>query len=504
MTAALPRLRSARRALRHFLVRAESDLPTWVRRGIPIILFLVSLSVFLPSLSTPSRLVFDEKIYVAAVRLHGQGELVSEQLENRPLNFEHPPVAKWLMLASYEVHGRPLAELDAAGVGDACRVFETGTDAKCGPLVVAVRRPGAVVAAGGVVGMFWVGLRLFGRLQYGLLAAGLLLLDPLYFLMARVAMLDIYQTAFVLLAFGLFLGPIRIHRIAGSLALGLAVASKLPAAFFIPAFGFLAYVRAGPIERRLRLRRALLYAIGLPTLAYALSYTPFFWAWFQVGGPAKALGMFLYTQWSAFTWSYLGPPGELSTLQSAVTSPPWTWPWMRTPVPFYLDSQPVDGSLHIRSLLTIGNPVIWWSGLGVVLVIVLRGLRGITLRTRPRVGALVSAARQSFPTMGALSGPGFAALLFLSGWLPFFLIARHGFLYYFVLASPFLSLLLARGLFHLLNGSTKARVGAVLLVALALWTAIFYRPVVTFEAIPRAAFDRIVDSIPWMEIWLSG
>lgn len=496
-----PRSKPILKALFSFLARPEDEWPKRVRRTVPALLFFLALFLLVRGVAEPSRVIFDEETYMAVVVAYGEGSLVNEGDQHRPWNFEHPPTAKWIMWASYELHGRPLHELNSTERGHVCRVFEIGTNPPCAPFVESLRRPGAILAAGGVVGLYWIALRLFRSLMAGLLAAALLLADPLYFVLARVAVLEVYPTAFLLLAFGLFLGSTRLHRIAGAIVLGLALSSKFPAAFLLPGFAFLAFSQSGRPERRDRLRHAAVYALAVPAAVYVLSYAPFVWVWATHGGPLFAVRTLFLTQWSSLTWAYAGPPGEVPAILAGITSPAWTWPWMRRPLVLYMEPSEVGGTVILRSLLTVGNPVTWWGGLAVGVYAAGGGLRRLWARRATRAREWLSAAAHQLDPRGA-QGPGLlAAFLFLSAWLPFFLLARHAFLYYFLIAAPFLSLQLSACLAILLRRSRGAQVAALLVVALVLLAAHTYWPIVTFEAVTRAQFDRIVETIPWMEVW---
>jgi hypothetical protein len=146
-----------------------------------------------------------------------------------------PPLPKYAIGAALRGAGHPLLSPAEA------RQWYLNIDLKFGTqaMLVAARRPSAVMGALGCAAAFALGTMAFDR-RAGGIAAGLLIVDPLYRMLARRAMSDIYAEGFILLtaAVGLAawrgllagrMGAVRgvaLLGVSGCLG-GLAVLSKL-------------------------------------------------------------------------------------------------------------------------------------------------------------------------------------------------------------------------------------------------------------------------------------
>ena len=149
--------------------------------------------------------------------------------------FDLPPLAKYLVGVSLRVagHPRPGPMASASWYVDTGRRFETPAS------LVAARVPMVILGALGCVAIYAIGTRAFGRAS-GLVAAGLLMASPLYYLHARRAMSDIpaESCGLVALAMGLaawsrWVSGRELWRAAAGMTLGagaftgLAVLAKL-------------------------------------------------------------------------------------------------------------------------------------------------------------------------------------------------------------------------------------------------------------------------------------
>jgi dolichyl-phosphate-mannose--protein O-mannosyl transferase len=313
--------------------------------------------------------------------------------------------------------------------------------------------------------------------------AGLLMsLDGLEFVLSRTGILDIFLMFFVLAAFGCVLidrdisrarlaervarrdggpghgsGPrlgIRRWRVAAGVFLGLAVATKWDAVWYILGFAALATGwdigarRAAGLARFVRggLREALWLPVSfvlIPLAVYLASWA----GWFATGTGYDRD----YAQQHGVSIPVISPlyslfEYHLEALRFGVglhashpyQSQPWDWLLMTRPVAFFYEcyTGPVAGPAHYcpsgyggpewsQEVLAIGTPAIWWGSMAALLFC----LGWWLLHRDWRAGAVL--------------------LGVVAGWLSWFpLVSRTKFYYYALEFEPFLilSIVLCLGL----------------------------------------------------------
>jgi len=155
----------------------------------PALLVLVAFSLYVFRLDSPAIPIFDEGLfYIPAAKAYLAG------LPDP--NFEHPPLSKLSIAAG------------VAMLGD-------------GPW--GWRFPSAFAGTLGVVLTYRLGRRLWASPSAGLFAAALLAVDFLWFEVSRLALLDVFQGALLLLSLNFAVSG---KTVAGGLSLGLAAAAK--------------------------------------------------------------------------------------------------------------------------------------------------------------------------------------------------------------------------------------------------------------------------------------
>jgi len=471
----------------------EAHLSRSIRWGVPLLVFLAAFATYHANVEKPSIIDFDEAHYVRVAMNLTDGVLIDPAWgEPRPFNFEHPPVGKYLIAAGYWLAGEPHDNMTWNEYGEPSKNgLCTKDNPECSRDAWSWRIGSVFVGSLGVVGIYWIGLRLFRSLAAGLTAALLLLFDNLYYLQSRIAMLDIYAAAFALLAFGVFLGPKRGHRWAGSIILGLAVASKHYALFVVPAFFLLAFLVSTHPRRAGRVADAVLLAFVVPFATYLATYAPYLWIWARSGGLSNAYHMFLFVHQEGFRWTYRA---ELDKPHPYI-SRPWTWIPLRRPVFYFVG---YDARQNVGHIYAIGNPYIWWTGC-VAILYTLFALVPRWFLTKPRLGARAFwewiARPFSLHREAALL---FATMLFLCAYLPFFILKRDPFNFYFLIAAPFFSLLVAGYLGGLWDHRLGSRLLVIIYVALALAVFAFYHPVVAGTYISEQDFQYIMHRVPAM------
>lgn len=363
--------------------------------GLAQLLFSVRLAV-------PHKLVFDEVHYVPAAR-----QLLT--LEG-PVNIEHPLLGKEFIAAGIALFGD-----DSVG----WRFFST------------------LAGTATVLGMFAIGWLLFGRVRTATLAALFVMLNITVFIQARIAMLDGFMGAFVVLGIAALLWAMRAppgkvwpRWVLGSALLGLAVGAKWAAA---PFAGYAAVAMIAVRWRDARAQRRSVFgalngtaqrhwpglgvvpallALGLVgAAAYALTFAP---AFFYRHQPLSLGGLFAFQKAMYAAQTQILPPHPYQSSW-------WSWPLIVRPI-WYL-YEPADGA--IRGIFMVGNPAIFWGGLVAV---------GLCLRAWWRDGAARLLA---------------AALLWAGAYAMWIVIPKSiGFFYYYYLPSIFLALPLAAAWEH--------------------------------------------------------
>ncbi|WP_267393946.1 phospholipid carrier-dependent glycosyltransferase [Sphingomonas sp. GC_Shp_1] len=413
-----------------------------LRRPLPAALGLglIAELLFAWRLTVPHKLVFDEVHYVPAAQ-------TLRSLAG-PVNIEHPLLGKTLIALGITLFG----------------------DNPLGWRALSTLAGTAVVV--GVFAILWLGLQ---RLRPAVIGATLTILNFTVFIQARIAMLDGFMAAFVVLALAAMLWSMRggsssqVWRrwLLAAVLLGLAVGVKWTAAPYV-AFAALAFL----LLRRSRPDRwpglAPLPALAALGLVSILTYFLTFW-------PA-----FLYRT-EPLTLATLLPFQAVMYAQQTQVLPPhtyqsswWSWPLDLRPI-WYL-YEPADGAQ--RGILMLGNPVVIWGGLVAVLLCLTNWVR----------------ARRT-PTTATASGA--AAALWIASLAMWAIIPKSlGFFYYYYLSSIWLGIVIAVALDH-----WRARLGdwdeAVLLAAAVLF--VHFYPIIA--ATPLAApgsFHRWM----WLKSWV--
>jgi dolichyl-phosphate-mannose-protein mannosyltransferase len=321
----------------------------------------------------------------------------------------------------------------------------------------------------------------------GCVAGLLMALDGLEFVLSRTGILDIFLMFFVLAAFGCILidrdasraelaervaryegghlGPkfgIRKWRVAAGIFLGLAVATKWNAAWYI--IGFAALITAWDIGARraaglksfvrgaLRETRWLpVTFLAIPLAIYIASWsgwfatsTGYFRDYAQAHGVHTPVISALYSLWE-YHLQAIGFGVGLK-IPHPYQSQPWDWLLVTRPVAFYYEcyTGPVAGPSHYcpsgyngaewsQEVLALGTPAIWWGSMLALLFC----LGWWLLHRDWRAGAVL--------------------LGVLAGWGPWFpLVSRTKFYYYALEFEPFLILAIVLCLGLILGPATAS------------------------------------------------
>lgn len=497
----------------------DANLPPALRRAVPFLIFFAAFLVLGTQLDAPDSVVFDEAHYVRWGREVAKGHLVENQgfgnitLQHMAINFEHPPLAKHLIAASLEATGKGQLDLtwDQYHIGCERAKKENGSDKQldppcssgrawdgcdhpnpaCASEAAAWRLPSAFVGSLGIAFAYLLGLRLFHSVTAGLAASGFLILDTMWYLMSRMAMLDVFAAAFAVggLAFALHRGPAA--RLAGALLFGLAIASKYTAIFLVPVFLFAYFARAPAGIPALRALYAVTLGLLVPLGVWVASYAPYFAQWAQIGGTSYAIGQFFVVQVAAAHWDFG------ADFEHGSASPPWSWIPQLEPTFYYYPTHP---DFQPPLIYAVGNIAIWWPAtLAALILPVALGVRAWRARDRSyRLWDRFRVQLRRPLVLTPRTALAAAALILLASYLPWFLLPRTSFNYYATFNAPFFALMAAGIFAYAWQRSLALRTAAAahFLVAGALFA--LWWPIVSGADVPEAWFRLVYLILPWM------
>ncbi|MHC1786271.1 MAG: glycosyltransferase family 39 protein [Christensenellales bacterium] len=346
------------------------------------------------------------------------------------------------------------------------KLLMSGAIAIFGMVPYGWRFAGALAGVLMLPGIYLLGRLLTGRHSLGLAAMLLLAFDFMHFAQTRIATIDGFATLFIIWSYYFMFRyaladassrPLRktLPDLALSgLFMGLAIASKwtgMYAGLGLAAIFFWAlWRRAGegmaarrlirqpgdlPAQRAAAVQRAatqwerrtlitllwcLLFFLAVPALIYYLSFLPVF---MQTPG---GLSVQKVIDASTSMFRYHATPGL--GMDHPFYSPWYQWPLSLKPMWFYAGSR-TDGTGS--TIMTFGNPVIWWGGFLALLIII-----GAFFKQHLRRGPL----RLSRDAREDDIRPGLLILSFSAQYLPWVLVPRGTYIYHYFPSVPFIIL----------------------------------------------------------------
>ncbi|MSX18807.1 MAG: phospholipid carrier-dependent glycosyltransferase [Actinobacteria bacterium] len=359
----------------------------------PILIAMASFLLRLFDIGSIKAFIFDEVYYVDGAR-----DLLKYGVEVSGKNPEfvvHPPVGKWMIASGIKVFGdNPLGWRIATAVVGSLMI-----------LIVAL-----------------IAHRLFYSPLLTGLASALMALDGLALVHSRTSLLDNFLAFFILISTYFFI--VRKYWWTG-LFLGLALATKWSAIYFIALFGVIALYRAFTHHSGRNLIRPSLSRIGafgiLPVAIYITSWAGWFFSdrgWDRDHSNNPIASFIFYHQ------QMLGFHTGL-TQKHNYQSNPWSWLVMGRPTSFHYQSPSTCGADSCsQEVLALGTPLLWWAG--TIAIAVVLGFWVRSLLTR------------NFDSAVTIITTGMAA-----GYLPwFFFQQRTVFTFYAIVFEPFLILAL--------------------------------------------------------------
>ena len=355
--------------------------------------------------------------------------------------------------------------------------------------------------------LWLLALRLLKSQRAALLSCVLFACDCMHFTQTRIATIDSFPVLFMLLMFlfmakwremNLFAGRFSrtlLPLLLSGICMGLAIASK-----WIGCYGAvgLAVLFFGRFFEQARLfRRAK--ASSDPELAAAVDVFPkragltVAWCCFSFvlvplaiycASYVPYLSHFGPVAWNARTFRRIWDAQVLmfdyhkNLVATHYFSSPWyEWPLVVKPMWYYNADYAAPGMAS--SILSFGNPAVWWTGLAAILAALFRWLRNLPLR---------------FSRPGERTGDGEAltmiAVGFLSAYLPWVLVPRLTFIYHYFASVPFIILATAWGLQKIsLRRPRAGKIFSIVLCAAALLLFIGFYPLASGHEVPRSWCD---------------
>ncbi|MDR3052134.1 MAG: glycosyltransferase family 39 protein [Oscillospiraceae bacterium] len=349
--------------------------------------------------------------------------------------------------------------------------------------------------------MYLLAKQLWKRTSLAAFATALLALDCMHFAQTRLATIDSFPVLFIMLAYLCMfrytqmsfyrqsLGRTLIPLAFGGTFMGLAIASKwiglyagagLAAIFFYTLYCRAAeyrdaYRAAGEDGETLRRDTAgfpgaatitvawcVLWFVMVPALIYYFSYAVQF-------RPDGGLTWSRFRSMQESMYSY----HSRLTATHPFESKWWQWPFDYKPMWYYSTARlPGD---RVSTILSFGNPLVWWGGLLALLLVLQRtATRGVSALLARARGASAWGAPEA---QRALLGTGILLLTgFASQYLPWVLVPRSTYIYHYFASVPFLILCMAHCMLRFFGGKKRLGYlvgGIILALALALFIGFY-------------------------------
>ena len=368
--------------------------------------------------------------------------------------------------------------------------------------------------------LYLLAMQLLRETRWAFLSTFLFAADCMHFTQTRIATIDSFPVLFILLMFlcmarwtGMSFYHTRLSRTLVPLALsgvfmGLAIASKwigcysavgLAVLFFARLYSLWrqsCYARAHRMEHPAFARAADSFArnaaitvaaccvffVAVPVIIYCLSYIPYLSAYGEVTLSLKTLERILDAQVYMFDYH------KNLVAEHYFSSPWYEWPLIVKPMWYY--QADFKGAGMASSILSFGNPAVWWTGLAGILFVLAYSLYQNALPALRITRGRDDAADRAMPVI---------AVGFLSAYLPWVLISRLTFIYHYFASVPFIILATAQGLRYMERRAPRtAHVLMGVLCAAALTLFVAFYPLASGVEVPRAWCD----AVNWFRNWM--
>ena len=182
------------------------------------------------------------------------------------------------------------------------------------------------------------------------------------------------------------------------------------------------------------------------------------------------------------------------------SSPWWSWPLMvgTGTVPRWFDITYLPDNV-ISTISVFGNPVVWWVGFALMLVLAERAIHGRALAANlwSRISKSSVATRVSVRGSGWDVPAIFIVVVFAFSWLPYVFIGRATYIYHYYLSVPLICLATA----YFINKYWNTRLGKVAAIAIftgAVALFLLFYPVISGAPVSTSFIN---DYLRWFPSW---
>lgn len=408
------------------------------------LILLIGLITRFYKLSFPQVYIFDEVYHAFTAEAYAQNDPRGYEwwhqspVENTAYEWLHPPAAKLFMALGILVFGN-----NSFG----WRFFS------------------AVFGVLNIYLIYLLAKKMFS-LKVGLIAAFLLTFDNMFLTMSRIAMNDIFLTAFILAAiyfiFSWWQKNNHKNLFLTFIFTGLAMATKWPGVFLYFIIGFVLLInflkkinkKKSWFNQFFKYWLAKIPLFFIPVFIYFLSYSQ----WWLQGHTWQQFKM-LHQQ----IWWYQTGLEATHTYQSSALN----WPLMLRPVWFWVDYQEDT----IANIYNLGNPLIWWGGVLILPLVFWQAIVDTKQKQKFNLALLI--------------------LAYFIFWLPWIFSPRIMFLHHYMPALIFLLILLA----YFFNRVNKKIVALYLLFTLLSFS--WFYPLNTGLTLP----NNLMPYWFWLSSW---
>lgn len=326
--------------------------------------------------------------------------------------------------------------------------------------------------------------RLTGNRYAAMIAAALLSVDFMHFVISRMASIEPFVTLFLLCEY-LFLfqylqGKLNNYGdkaalkniFAVGLFAGLAIACKWSGLFSLPAIMVVlvwAYLVNGakPVKLAITLQY-LLFLVVLPLCIYCLSFVPLF----TIKHATNFASFMLETQKNMYQFH----THEALDFHNIYASKWWTWPLVLQPMSMAFVMLDQVSKLS-QSVGLLGNPLVWWGAS--VAVIILTILLIFPKFRKPELYFLLLAIAAQYT--------------------PYVFIRRLSYIYYFYSVLPFIIIAFAYLIMLMLKLNSKMINWSIFIyIILSIWLFVMFFPALSGLNINR---DFVYHFLLWFKTW---
>ena len=382
------------------------------------------------------------------------------------------------------------------------------------------RFAGALCGVLMVPAMYLLAKQLLRKTRWAALCAGLMAADCMHFTQTRIATIDSFPVLFMMLMF-LFMvrwmqmsfyhqrfGRTLVPLALSGAFMGLAIASKWIGCYGAVGLALLFFSRFYELWRQYRhakthreedpafaraaalfprygaatIAACVLFFVIIPIAIYVLSYIPYLRAYGEVTWNLKTFERIWDAQVLMFDYH------KNLVAEHYFGSPWYEWPLIIKPIWYYNGDFNAPGMAS--SILSFGNPAVWWTGFAGILFVLAWSLKHNVMPALRIVSGRDDAYDRALPVI---------AVGFLSAYLPWVLVSRLTFIYHYFASVPFIILAAAQGLRYMERKNRRlALTLAWLLAALAAALFFAYYPLASGIEVPRAWCDAVSVFDNWM------